>query len=458
MHSVRIASGTNTSVRSSSRSLANLLFRPSTRWALAALAFAPVLGCGNQYRPVVTAISPVGPAIQPTKYAVAISQPGATSGGLMTMVDFSGDTNLVNVNVGPNPYYLNLASGGGTGYTLNGDGTLSSFAISTALQTSNVQTTTLLPGAAPSSIFSNTTYLYLTEPGRSAVAQLQNAPPSLRQELPTPTGYAPVYIAGIPTGARAYAISQSTTAGATGVVSAIETVTSTISTTIPVGVAPVYGVMTADGLRAFILNHGSNTVSVINSQSNTADLTNPTISVGTAPVWADLAPTRTELVVANAGDGISAGSVSIINIPLCTSATLPTNPNCDPTNPVDAVGFGTVLATVPVGIQPVMVTVLQDGTQAYVANYADSTVSAINLVTNTVIATIPVAGRPIWIASTTGSPTGKVYVVTQDSVSEPGFTVAPSSSLMTIIRTDNNTVESYVDLQGKGVSVRLTTQ
>ena len=74
-----------------------------------------------------------------------------------------------------------------------------------------------------------------------------------------------------------------------------------------------------------------------------------------------------------------------------------------------------------------------------------------------VTATIPVAGRPIWIACTTGNPTGKVYVVTQDSVPQTGFPVSSASSLMTIIRTDSNTIQTYVDLQGKGVSVRLTS-
>ena len=42
---------------------------------LAAVLFTS--GCGNQYRPVVTAINPVGPASQPTKYAIAISNPSA---------------------------------------------------------------------------------------------------------------------------------------------------------------------------------------------------------------------------------------------------------------------------------------------------------------------------------------------------------------------------------------------
>jgi YVTN family beta-propeller protein len=206
--------------------------------------------------------------------------------------------------------------------------------------------------------------------------------------------------------------------------------------------------MTSDGKRAFIMNKGDNTVSVINAQTNQAD-TVPTpavnpIPVGTAPVWADLVPTRNELVVANEGDGVSKGSVSIINIPLCSAAALPGNPNCDPNNPIDANGFGQVLATVPVGVDPLMVAVLQDGSRAYVINRADSTVSVVNLTTNTVTATIPVpdSPHPNFIACISGTPTGKVYVT------------SPESDRMTIIRTDTDVVETTVSLQGKGVMVR----
>ena len=423
--------------------------------ALAAVLL-PAFGCGNQYRPVVAATNPVGPAPQPQKLAVVVSQPGASANGLLSFIDFSGDTLLVNAFVGQRPYYMNLNSSNGLGYTLNADGTISSFSLTTTLQTSEVQTTTLAPGANPSSTFSTSTNLYVPESGRSAVAQLQNSPPVVVQELPVTSNFSPVYVVGTLNAPRAYAVSQSTTPGAPGQVSGIETSTNTISTNIPVGVAPVYGVMTADGKRAFVLNQGSNSVSVINAQANELDVTTPVVPVGIAPVWADLAVPRSELVVANAGDGTGPGSVSLVSIPLCSAAALPTNPNCDPNNPVDAVGFGTVLASIPVGRQPVMVGVLQDGSRAYVANYADSTVSVISLQTNSLIATIPVSGRPIYLAVTSGTPTGKVYVVTQDSVPEPGFPVAPNSSLMTVIRTDTDTVETYVDLQGKGISVRVT--
>jgi YVTN family beta-propeller protein len=419
---------------------------------LSAAALSTLIGCGNTYRPVVTAINPVGPAAQPQKYAVAVSSSPNGAPGLMTLVDFSGDTILVTPNVGVSPYYLAVDSGGTTGFTLNGDGTLTSFDISTSLMTNAVLQSTLLPGANPSSLFSSAGNTYITQQGRSSVALLKGSPPALLEELPVAAN--PVYIVGLGGAPRYYSLSQGNGSGP-GVAAAVETTTNTISNTIPVGNGPVYGVMTSDGRRAFILNKTDGTVNVINVQANQLDIvpapaTNP-IAVGPSPLWADLAPTRTELVVANQGNGTSPGSLSIINIPLC-SASAQNNPNCDPNNPIDAVGFGQVLATVPVGHNPVMVSVLQDVTRprAYVANYSDSTVSVVDLTSNVVTATIPVVGRPIYIAATSGTPAGKVYVVSAD-------TVAPNkNSVMTIIETDTDTIDTTINLQGTGVSVRVT--
>ena len=422
-------------------------------FALTTAALTSILGCGNTYRPVVSAVNPVGPAGQPTKYAIAVSSPSLTNPGLVTIVDFSGDTILITANIGIAPYYLALNSGGNTGYTLNGDGTVTSFGISTSLQTKDVLQTTLLAGANPNSILPLSASSYISEPGRNSIAQLTGSPLALKQELPVDTGYSPVYIAGAAAGNRAYAISQAVPAnGGPGQVAAIDIASNTISNRINVGIEPVYGVMTADGRRVFVMNQGDGTVSVINAQTNQLDVaptgsTNP-IVVGTQPVWADFAPVRNELVVANAGDGTKPGTVSIINIPLCSAVTLPSNPGCDVNNPVDAVGFGQVLATVPVGVNSLMVAVLQDvpNSRAYVLNQHDSTVSVISLTTNTVTTTIPVPAslHPTFIAATSGTPTGKIYVT------------SPETNTMTIIRTDTDTVDTTVDLQGKGVQVRVT--
>lgn len=267
-----------------------------------------------------------------------------------------------------------------------------------------------------------------------------------------PSGYSPVYVVGQSSGPRVYAISQSKTGGP-GLVQAIETTGNTISASLPVGRAPIYGVMTADTRRAFIMNQGDNTVSVINTQTNQLDTPVSTIPVGSNPVWADLASGLNELVVANQGNGTTPGSVSIVNIPLCSATTLSINPNCDPNNPIDATSFGQVVATVPVGINPIMVTVLSDNSRAYVANAGipgqpctptTCSVSVVNLTTNTVTATIPINGHPAWIASTNSAPTGKVYVVCKDS------------QVMTVIKTQTDSVDTTVPLQGYGVSVRVT--
>ena len=425
-----------------------------------------VAGCGNTYRPVVATIGAVGPAGQPTKYAMVVSSPSLltpsqqcpaagqpTPNGLLTMVDFSGDTVLVTATLGQNPYFLVLSGNGTTGYTLNCDKTLNSFDISPSLISSEILESTLLAGATPVSIFPTTQATYLSDPGLNAIDQLSSTPPALKQELPVANGVSPLYMVGLSGAPRAYAISPSTTGGA-GQVSAVETGSNTISATIPVGKGPVYGVMTLDGRRAFILNQTDGTVTVINAQTNALDTPLNTIPVGPRPVWADLASGLDELVVANEGNGTTTpGSVTIINIPLCSVTALPTNPNCNATNPIDATTFGQIVATIPVGINPIMVTVLSDYTRAYVANAGNPalpcsattcTVSVVNLVTNTVTATIPINGHPVWIASTAGSPTGKVYVVCKDS------------QVMSVIETDTDSLDTTVPLQGYGVSVRMT--
>ena len=309
--------------------------------------------------------------------------------------------------------------------------------------------------------------------------------------------------------------------------------------------------MTADGRRAFVLNQGSNSVTVINAQSNILDsfntgtTTSSTVPVGVAPIWADFAPSLNELLVVNqgapelnitsysitnnvatfqtsgqaltagqsltllnfpaatffngqtvtvsgtglsattfqtpithanvastteAGNAVGNGSVTIVNIPLCTVNSVTNNPNCDTSNPIDAVGFGNIIATIPVGPHPVMIGVLQDGTQAFVANQGilatgttaatagtAGSVSVINLSTNTVVATVPgisqtasaesdafVHGHPNYIGVTTGSPTGKAYVVAADSTD------------ISIIRSDIDTIQTHLPLQGNGISVRIT--
>ncbi len=441
-----------------------------------------LLGCGQQYRPVVSAINPVGPAAQPTKYAIAVASPSAAVGGLLSIIDFSGDTVLASPQIIPSPTYFALLAGGSEGYAVNAQNSLSTIPTSNAstlLTSSVVQTTLPTDANAPSlSAFTLGTAarLFVPEMGRSSVALLSSTSPALQQEIGV--GLNPVYVVGANSTPRAYVLSTGT--GTTpGQAAAIEATSLGVSATIPVGINPVYGVETPDVRRAFILNKGSGTVSVINVTNNAIDNANPVIpatgTLGTNPVWADLSTITNQLVVLNAGNGTTPGTLSIISIPLCSVLANVGNSTCNAANPSDAAEFGTVLATVTVGVNPSMVSVLADGTRAYVVNQGNSTVpgsvSVVNLASGTVTATIPAAtalnangtvnptgspvcpdgsiltcvyGHPSTVAATTGTPTGKVY-----------FT-SPDSNYMTVLETDTDSVDTHVNLQGAGVRVQVS--
>ena len=411
-----------------------------------------------------------------------MSSPSATLPGLLTFVDFAGDTVLSTPSILSNPSYFAITTSGVQGYVVNPSGSFNDFGLGnpTSLETKDIVQATLPAGLNPVSISALTpsglaTTIFIPETQTSSqpasIAVLSATGPSLLEQVVV--GNNPVYVVGSNQAPRVYAISQNSTGN--GQVAALEAATPiSVSATIPVGAQPVYGVMTADTRRAFIMNKGSGTVSVINVVNNALDSTTPVIpatgTLGANPVWADLSTTNNQLVVLNAGDGTHAGSLSIINIPLCTSSGEITNPNCNPANPVDAVGFGGVQATVPVGVNPSMVSVLQDGTAAYVVNSLDSTgkcnagegsVSVVSLSSYTVIATIcgistaagtatdlstpgDVYGHPNSVSATVGDPTGKVYVT------------SPDSNFLSVIYTDTNTVQTHVNLQGMGLRVLVT--
>jgi hypothetical protein len=479
---------------------------------ISAAAVFSTVGCGVQYRPVVSAIGPVGPAGQPTKYAVAVSTPTlANSLGLATIVDFAGDTVLSTPNIQVNPSYLQVNSFTSTtgtqatqAYVINPEGSLDTFPLSnpTSLLTSDVVQTTLPVGSDPVSInsfapASGLATIFIPQAGTDTIAALNATTAALYDTVNIEGGGSnPTYVVGTTGTPRVYAISQNA-AGSNGQVDALETI-STVSLSdsaqIPVGVTPVYGVMTADDRRAFIINQGSGTVTVLNVPNNALDI----LPTGTAtsgpgtipiapiaitgggtvppkPVWADLNTTSSQLVVLNQGDGTHAGTLSVITIPLCNAAAQATNPNCSTTNPVDATGFGQILATVPVGVNPSMVSVLQgtDGNNpaAYVINQSDSTgtcadptsgtVTVINLQTDQVTTTICgisgtnataaangtsnlIFGHPNSISATSGQPTGKVYVTASDN------------QYMDVIYTDTNSVQTHIPLQGNGLRVLVT--
>jgi YVTN family beta-propeller protein len=433
-------------------------------------AVALVAGCGSTYRPVVTPVSTSGPAAQVTSYAVVVSAPSTTTPGIATIIDYSGDTVMAQAPIGPGPTTFTIDEVGINGYTVNSDGTITNFPITTNLQAKSVRYTTLSTTSRPVGLFSPRMGLWIADLDGNSANVFSGTPKTFQLAIPVAT--TPVTIAGPSdtgpgtTGQRNYVISQNfdapsgnspngvacnlspATAPVNGEADAIETSSYTVSARIPLGKCPVYAVQSTDNKRFFVLNRGDDTITVINSLNNTLDscapflnqngqpvTCHPSLPVSPAPglahagpVYAEYSAATSQLVVANY-DG---NSISVIDVSLDEYG------NDSPT-------FGTTF-TIPVGNNPASVTVLADASRAYTANQTDGTVTIVNLSSHTVEKTLPVIGHPRNVVCTQNSTVGKVY------------SASPDSPYLTIIRTDQDIVDTTVLVEGNIVDVRVTSQ
>jgi DNA-binding beta-propeller fold protein YncE len=429
-------------------------------------AGAVIAGCGAGYRPVVSPINPSGPAAQPSTFVGVVSSASTTTPGILTVVDYAGDTVMAQAPIGPGPTTFTLDQTGSNGYTVNSDGTLTNFQVSTTFQAKNIQYTTLPTTANVVNIYSPSAGLWIPDLTGNVIDVLTGFPGKFQLAVPVAT--TPVMVVGTGVvGQRNYAIAQNVT-DSTGVAcnvsprqltvageaDAIEVSSFTISARIPLGKCPVYGLQTPDARRVFVLNRGDDTITVINSQNNTLDacvpfvnqsgqtvtchpslplstsagLTGASVPSIAGPVYAEYNAATTQLIVADY-DG---NAVSVIDVSLDVYGN-------------DSATFGTTY-TIPVGTNPASVTALYDGSRAYTANQADGTVSEVNLVSHTPVKTLPVNGHPRTVVSVQNSLYGKVYVA------------SPDSPYLTIIRTDQDIIDATVLVPGNIVDVRASSQ
>src|SRR3569833_1230870 len=96
---------------------------------LALAGVAVIAGCGSSYRPVITPLDPSGPPAQPNGYAVVVSSPSSTAAGVATVIDYSGDTLMVQAAIGPNPFAFSLDSTGLFVFSVFCVGTLTNFLV-----------------------------------------------------------------------------------------------------------------------------------------------------------------------------------------------------------------------------------------------------------------------------------------------------------------------------------------
>lgn len=384
-------------------------------FVLSGVVIVVLAGCGDTFRPVATPIPQPGgdPATQ--RNAIILSANGP-SPGITTHVDVSGDITVAVHNVGRTPVHA-MVDGLDAIVANRDDDTLTIYNTFGGAG-ANTTTTTLPGGGCPVFVNSRefaTVYVAssTTSPtcptGAGGNGSLQVV--SLATFVVTasvPTGINPVAVAELPNATEIYVVNQGSN-NVTVVNAPDKTVT---IAPVAVGISPAWIDVSSDSAFVFVANQGSNSVSVIAASSNTVTATVP---VGVSPTFLKYDPHLKRVYVANSGGD----SVSIIN--------------ADPS----AAGFLTQVTTValPAGAAPSSLTPLADGTRVYVADKGLSSVSVISALSNTLIGSIPVGTAPVSIDSSADS--SRVYTANS----------GPPGSI-SVIRTADNSVQSVQPLTG----------
>jgi hypothetical protein len=176
---------------------------------VALVVSALIAGCGNNYRPVVTPITPSGPAPQVTSYIVVVSSTGTTSPGVATIIDYSGDAIMATAPIGPGPNAFSIDEIASEGYTVNSDGTLTNFPITTNLQAKLVLQSTLPVTAKPVNMMAPSSGLWAADLDGDVADVFSGSPQNFKLAIPI-VNTMPVSVFGPPTltGQRDYVLTQ----------------------------------------------------------------------------------------------------------------------------------------------------------------------------------------------------------------------------------------------------------
>ena len=386
--------------------------RFKSKAAIAAFVLSVIfqIGCGDTFRPIAIPIIQPGGQPQSTREAVILSTGGSAVGspdGQTTHINVSGDTNAGQVSVGRDPIQVATLSGGGLTAVVNrGEDSVSIYPTLSPFSAQPPTFVSLVSGSAPVFAYSNVSGVaYIAESGTNKVAVISTSGNPTAVTAEVAVGNNPVGLVGTTDATRVYVANKGSNS-----LSVIDTGTNKLLVPdITVGTAPVFLAVNTNGSRVFSVNNGG-TVSVIDTATNTVI---DTPSVGASPNFAYFDGVNNKLWVTNPGSN----SVSVISadpnaLPPFTVTTIALPGGCAP-NPVSNFLSPTI-------------TVLADGSRAYVAGTACNSVIVINALSNTVTKTIPVGTAPVAIISSPDST--KVY------------TANNGSGNMSIIQTSNDAV------------------
>jgi DNA-binding beta-propeller fold protein YncE len=376
------------------------------RSALLALLLSVIVcvACGDVFRPVAVPVIGNPPDPANFHFAMVVSQnaPGTPSSAMQ--IDVSGDSNVGNAKLGLGPVHAALLPpAGGRVYVANNlNDTVSVFTPATPCfvapcqvsGTGTVTTISLPPGSAPVFVHSTqSSRMYVADFGSATTAGSNNvAVIDTQNNVVTnliPLGGRPVVLAQTPNGQKLYAVNQGDNTVVpvlSASVTPINTVDNSTGTPITSMTSPVWAVASSDNTSVFVLDSATGLISVIDTVSdNVASVTPIAESAGAGANFMFLDRHLNRLYVTNP----TANTLAIYNAAV-NNISSGTPPKLMTAAPIQ----------LPAGAaNPVMVTSLQNGTNAYVVSYqiAGNTMnSEVTVIRNT---DNRIVGAPIRLAS-----------------------------------------------------------
>jgi YVTN family beta-propeller protein len=223
-----------------------------------------------------------------------------------------------------------------------------------------------------------------------------------------PVGQNPFGVTVLPNGNYIYVVNSGTDN-----VSVIQTSDNTVIATVAVGNQPADVTALPNNQFVYVTNEISNSVSVIQTSDNTIV---STIPVGQNPIGISALPNGNFIFVVNS----VSDNVSVIQ----------TSNN-------------TVVATIPVGSNPYDITSLSNSEYLYVTNIGSNNISVINTLSNSVIATILLSSTP--------------YQITALPNSDLVYVSNPDHNCVSVIQTSNNSAIATIPVNNSPYGIAVFT-
>jgi YVTN family beta-propeller protein len=414
------------------------------RHGLAFLALASIFllaGCNDTLRQFITPVPKPGGDPSTLANAVVLSQNPAGNGTALH-IDVSGDSISGVVTTGPNPVFFGKSSS--RIYILNSDNTVTTYNGLLPLQGQpSVVTQPVAASGAISGSGSSVGNFYLANEATGNSSMIAPSGGLFAVTSLVSVGSGPVAIAGNSSNSKIYVVNHDS-----NTVTVISTTDNTIIGTIDLanvaaplkpGVNPIWGVMSSDGVHVFIVNQGDGTAAHTGSVSvidTFLDQIITTVDVGqnpatSSPNYAVFDPTLQRLYVSNTGEN----TVSAIDASRIDLAAVPQL-------------LPKLLANIPVSGAPTSVVALADGTRVYAAlGNCPSGTNQTNLVQTPTLTTPPnlpsCTGNLVSVISTNSLRETKTIQVGPGAVS---IDASPDSSRVYVVSgLDTTTIHDNVN-------------